>query len=237
MEFENSFDLQAPIDETWRTLLDVERVAPCMPGAEVLGREDGAYQVAVKVKIGPMAMKYKGRVEVVEEDEAGHRAVMRANAREARGQGTAAADIVMTLAEEGATTHCAMHTDVKLSGKAAAMGQGVIRDVSAQLIAQFAENLAEMMGAGGEAAATPPAGQGAAGEPAPPEAARGPAAAGPAAAPKPPPGAQGGSLEAGALMAKVVASRLENPRTLLLVATGFGAIFLVIGFLIGRLAS
>ncbi len=230
MEFENSFDLQAPIDDVWGTLLDVERVAPCMPGAEVLGRdEDGAYRVAVKVKVGPMAMKYKGRVEIVEEDEAAHRAVMRADAKEARGQGTAAAEIEMTLAQQGETTSCAMHTDVKLSGKAAAMGQGVIRDVSAQLIAQFAENLRAMMGAG-EAPAAEAAGEGAA--EAPPAAAAG-AGERPASAPP----EEGASLEAGALMAKVIAGRLENPRTLTLTAAGFGLVCLAIGFAIGRLTS
>lgn len=232
MLFDNSFELEAPIDEVWQTLLDVERVAPCMPGAEVLARDDdGSYQVAVKVKVGPMSMKYRGRVEIVEQEPELHRARMRANAKEARGQGTAAADIEMTLSQEGAVTHCTIHTDVKLSGKAAAMGQGVIRDVSAQLIADFARNLAAMMSSGApEAAASNGGGTSAAV----------PAEAAPAAEPAPRAGAaapagQGASLEAGALMARVIAGRLENPRTLALTATAYALLFLVIGLVIGWL--
>ncbi|MGD9736395.1 MAG: SRPBCC family protein [Solirubrobacterales bacterium] len=244
MLFENSFELEAPIDEVWRTLLDVERVAPCMPGAEVLGRTDeGAYRVAVKVKVGPMTMKYRGQVEIVEQDPEAHRAVMKANAKEARGQGTAAAEIEMTLSQDGPVTRCAMHTDVKLSGKAAAMGQGVIRDVSAALIADFARNLTTMMSSGAPAAAPTGGGTAVAEPPAPAataaaaeEQAPSPTEPPPDAAAPEPPASEPASLEAGALVARVVAGRLENPRTLLLAATGFGLFFLVIGFVIGWLA-
>ena len=102
MKFENTFAVDAPIDEVYAALLDVERVAPCVPGAEVLDKTgDDAYQVAIKVKVGPISMTYKGNVEVVERDDANHRAVMRARARETRGQGTADARVDMSLAEEG----------------------------------------------------------------------------------------------------------------------------------------
>src|SRR5215212_8310105 len=101
MEFENSFDVAAPIEEVWTTLLDVDRVAPCVPGAQVLERTgDNAYKVAIKVRVGPMSMQYRGDVEIVEQDPAAHRAVMRTRAREARGQGNADANVVMQLSEQ-----------------------------------------------------------------------------------------------------------------------------------------
>src|SRR3954465_1965871 len=102
MGFENTFEVDAPIDEVYAALLDVERVAPCVPGAEGLDQTgDDAYQVAIKVKVGPISMTYKGNVEIVDRDEANHRAVMRARARETRGQGTADARVNMTLTEQG----------------------------------------------------------------------------------------------------------------------------------------
>src|ERR671921_2686163 len=142
MKFENTFAVDAPIDEVYATLLDVERVAPCVPGAEVLEKTgDNAYQVAIKVRVGPISMTYRGNVEIVERDEANHRAVMRARARETRGQGTADARVTMTLTEEGADhTKGTMEADVQLAGRAAAMGRGVIQDVSAKIISTFSDN-------------------------------------------------------------------------------------------------
>src|ERR687885_2172831 len=98
MRFENHFDVDAPIDRVWATVLDVERVAPTVPGAQVLERTgDDAYKVAIKVKVGPMSMTYRGEVEITERDEAAHRAEMKARAKESRGQGTADADATMAL--------------------------------------------------------------------------------------------------------------------------------------------
>src|SRR5688572_18807133 len=127
MKFENSFDVNAPIDDVWSALLDVERVAPTVPGAQVLERTgDDAYKVAIKVKVGPMSMTYRGEVEITERDEAAHRAVMRARAKESRGQGTADADVTMVLSGANGRTSATVTTDVKLSGKVATMGQGVL---------------------------------------------------------------------------------------------------------------
>src|SRR4051812_48398683 len=98
MKFENSFDVDAPLETVWATVLDVERVAPTVPGASVLERtSDDSYKVAIKVKVGPMSMTYKGDVEIVDRDEEAHRAVMKARAKESRGQGTADADVTMVL--------------------------------------------------------------------------------------------------------------------------------------------
>ena len=170
MEFTNGFQVQAPIEEVWKLLLDLERIAPCMPGAQVIEQTaDDAYAIAVKVKIGPMTMNYKGDVEIVEKDAATHTATMRAKAKEARGQGTASADIVMSLTEEPGGTQASIVTNMKISGKAAAMGQGVIKDVAGALTDTFAKNLAGLVTPGDapsdavaeeapQAGATPPDG-------------------------------------------------------------------------------
>ena len=157
MRFENAFDVQAPVEEVWSTLLDVERVAPCMPGAEVLERTgEDSYRVAIKVRVGPIAMTYRGDVQIAERDDATHTATMRAKAREARGQGTADAHVQMSLAPLPDGTHATLETEVALSGRVAAMGQGVIADVSAKLVETFAANLAAMLAPDGAAAAPAP---------------------------------------------------------------------------------
>jgi carbon monoxide dehydrogenase subunit G len=225
MRFENEFVVQAPIDEVYAALLDVERVAPCMPGAEVSEKTgDDAYKVAIKVKVGPISMTYKGDVEIVERDDAARTATMRAKAKEARGQGTADAHVHMALSEEPDGTHGRIETDVQLSGRAAAMGRGVIADVSARLVDTFAANLATMLSgpapepaAASAAVATPPA---EAAAPAPPETAR--------RAP-----AQD-SLPVGDIVGGVVADRLSRPGARLAAGGISAMLLLVIGYLIGR---
>ena len=205
MRFENKFAVEAPQQEVWDALLDIERVAPCLPGAQVLERTgDDAYKVGIKVKLGPMSMHYKGEVEIVDKDAEHRRAVMSARAKEARGQGMADAQVEMSLAQEGAVTQGTLHADVKLSGKAAAMGQGVIEDVSDKLIETFAGNLEAMLSGGNGAAA----GEEAAGAPAPAEGR-------PAAAP-PSPGAAPvqDSLPVGAIAASIAKDRLRDPRAI-----------------------
>src|SRR5918994_2416027 len=146
MRFENRFDVDAPLERVWETVLDVDRVAPTVPGAQVLERTgDDAYKVAIKVKVGPMSMTYRGEVEVTERDEAAHRAVMKARAKESRGQGTADADVTMLLSGANGGTSATVTTDVQLSGKVATMGQGVLQDVSGRLVETFAKNLADML--------------------------------------------------------------------------------------------
>src|SRR5919112_3821106 len=155
MRFENRFDVAAPLEEVWAAVLDVERVAPTVPGAQVLERTgEDTYRVAIKVKVGPMSMTYRGEVEITDRDEAAHRAVMKARAKESRGQGTADADVTMELSGTDGRTSATVITDVELSGKVATMGQGVLQDVSGRLVQAFAQNLAAMLeGAQGEAAA------------------------------------------------------------------------------------
>jgi carbon monoxide dehydrogenase subunit G len=234
MEFENQFDVPAPIDEVYAALLDVQRVAPCVPGAEVLEQTgDDAYKVAIKVKVGPMSMTYTGDVEIVEKDEAAHRAVMRAKAREARGQGTVNSNVVMTLTGTDGRTQGTIATDVQLSGRVASMGRGIIQDVSARIVDQFSENLAAMLsGPAAEpapaAAAAPSAAAG--GGPAPSAAAGGPAPSAATPPPPPPKPAASAELSATGVAGAVVMGRLKEPKGLA-VALGLAAL---VGFLLGR---
>jgi carbon monoxide dehydrogenase subunit G len=158
MEFDNTFAVNAPIDEVWDAMLDVERVAPCMPGARVIEKTgENAYKVGIKVKLGPMSMTYTGNVEITEADAGAHRALMSASAKEARGQGTANATVELRLAQSNGRTEGTMHSEVAMSGRAAAMGQGVIGDVSAKMIETFAENLAQMLSGPAESPPSAPA--------------------------------------------------------------------------------
>src|SRR5829696_7230437 len=114
MEFQNEFDVKAPIEDVYSAMLDLERVAPAMPGAEVLEKTDeDHYKVAIKVKVGPISMQYKGDVEVVDKDPENHSAKLKVQAREARGQGTASADVDMRLDERGDGTHGQMTANVQ----------------------------------------------------------------------------------------------------------------------------
>ena len=224
MKFENTFTVQAPPDEVLATLLDVERVAPCMPGAEVLERlDENAYKVGIKVRVGPISMTYRGEVQITERDETARTATMHAKAREARGQGTADAQVRMALTEENGGTRASLDTEVALSGRVAAMGQGVIAEVAGKLVETFAENLAAMLAPAAPASdpqTSPPTLDTVAHTPAPTRA----------------PAIPHSSLPVGKIAATVIAGRLANPRTLLVVGLSYAIVFLAIGFLIGRLA-
>jgi carbon monoxide dehydrogenase subunit G len=156
MEIKNEFDVKAPIDDVYKTLLDVERVAGAVPGASVIERKsDDAYVVGIRIRVGPITVQYRGDVEIVEKDEANHRAVLRVKAKETRGQGSADADATMTLTQNGETTHGDINVDAQIRGKVASMGQGAIQDVSNKLVGTFAKNLAKMLEGGGDAPAAP----------------------------------------------------------------------------------
>jgi uncharacterized protein len=186
MKLENEFTVPAPLEQAWAVLLDIERVAPCLPGATVEpGGPEGEYSGTMTLKLGPITSRYKGTVKIEEADESARRAVMRAQAKDARGQGTAAATITSTMQETPEGTRVTVETDMRVTGPAAQFGRGVMQDVSAKLMRQFADCLAAEMSATPAtdgAAQTAEAPQPAAGEPAP--AAPEPA---PAAAPPPPP--------------------------------------------------
>ena len=224
MRFENSFDVDAPVEQVWDALLDVERVAPTVPGAQVLERTgDDAYNVAIKVKVGPMSMTYRGEVEITERDASARRAVMKARAKESRGQGAADADVTMQLSASDGHTSATVTTDVKLSGKVATMGQGVLQDVSGRLVDTFAGNLKAML-AGGESSPTTEAQQPPSAQPTRAEEARG-AEPQPEAAREP-----ADALDLGGLGGAVVRERLRDPRAL----GGLGAAVALLCFWLGR---
>src|SRR4051794_840815 len=158
MKLENEFTVPASVEEAWAVLLDVPRVAPCLPGATVEpGGEDGEFKGAMKIKIGPITASYKGTVKIQEADEAAHRVAMRAQAKDARGQGTAAATITSTMEEVADGTKINVVTDMRVTGPAAQFGRGVMQDVSAKLMTRFAECLAEQMQGDATPAAEEPA--------------------------------------------------------------------------------
>ena len=152
MKINNEFTVGAPIQQAWETMLNLERIAPCLPGAAIQEEKgDGEYDGTMKVKIGPITANYKGTVKFEEVDEENHRAVLQATGRDARGQGTASATITSTLQEEGEGTKVSVETDMKLTGRAAQFGRGIAQDVATKMLGQFASCLeAEITGGPGE---------------------------------------------------------------------------------------
>jgi carbon monoxide dehydrogenase subunit G len=138
VELDHSFTTGKPIDETWDAILDLERLVPCVEGGKVLERTgDDSVRAEIKVKMGAMSMTYTGTVEVVERDDAEHRAVMRVKSREAGGQGYANADVTFAVSDGGGT----IHTAAQITGKAASMGEGVVVSVLDALINDFTGKL------------------------------------------------------------------------------------------------
>lgn len=138
MELTNTFTVGVPVDEAWRVLTDIERIAPCMPGAQLTEVEGDEYRGTIKVKVGPITAQYRGAARFKERDDAAHRAVIVAEGRDTRGQGTASAEITATLTgTDDGGTRVEVHTDLTVTGKVAQFGRGVLADVSAKLLDQF----------------------------------------------------------------------------------------------------
>jgi uncharacterized protein len=211
MKLEQAFEVQAPIERVWEALIDLERVAPCLPGATITDRdEDGTYHGEFKVKLGPTTASYRGTVQVQEADEAARRATLKAKGTDKRGQGGANATIVNTLTSDGGgTTRVEAVTDFTITGRLARFGRGgMIEDISNRLMRDFASCLQSRIASepapSGEAVATgeePPESVATADDP--------PAPAPPTrAAPPPPPPApakpiSGFSLFLGALLDRI----------------------------------
>jgi len=211
----------------WDTLMDFERVAGCLPGARILNKlSDDAYQVGMTVKLGPVTMQYKGLLNVIERNAPEHRAVLGGKAQETRGQGTAEATVTLVLAEDGAATRGSVSADLALSGKAAAMGKGVIGSVTEQMMSLFAKNLQAMLTEAAPPAQEAPAGPTPAAVPGPtpapvpasapePVPVPVPAAAAPEPVPVPVPvsaaAAPDGSLDALSLAKGIAAEQLASP--------------------------
>ncbi len=148
MKMEQSFEVQAPLAQVWDALIDLERVAPCLPGASITGHdEDGTYHGTFSVKLGPMTASYNGSVKIDEVDEAAHRATLKARGTDKRGQGGASATIVNTLSERDGGTHVDAVTDFNITGRLAQFGRGgIMEDVSNRLMRDFATCLSSRLG-------------------------------------------------------------------------------------------
>ena len=155
MELVNEFRVPVPATTAWTVLTDVQRVAPCIPGAQLLSVDGDDFTGAVKVKIGPITVSYQGEATFTEKDESAQRVVIRANGKETRGSGNAAALVTAQLKDEGDVTGVVITTDLTISGKAAQFGRGVLADVAGNLIAQFARRLeADLQGGAAEQTTT-----------------------------------------------------------------------------------
>lgn len=153
MKLENEFTVPVPVEDAWKVLLDVERVAPCMPGATLLTVDGDDFTGTVKVKVGPIQVTYRGKARFASRDDATHTAVIEASGKEARGSGTAAATVTTSLYDNGDTTRVRVETDLNITGRPAQFGRGVMSEVAAKLIDQFAACLAEEVRGGGAAPA------------------------------------------------------------------------------------
>ena len=142
MKIENSFTIDAPVEQAWAMLTDIPGIAPCLPGAKLTDEADGVYSGSVKIKVGPVTAEYRGSAEFVERDDENHRAVIDGKGRDSRGAGNAQALITAEMHDEGGDqTRVDISTDLKITGKVAQFGRGVMQDVSEKLLGQFADCL------------------------------------------------------------------------------------------------
>jgi carbon monoxide dehydrogenase subunit G len=157
MELEHSFTVPVPVDQAWDVLLDVERVAPCMPGATLDSVDGDGIKGRIKVKVGPISMTYAGTARFTEQNRDAGVITMEAAGKETRGSGTAAATVRSELHGKDGQTEVTVHTSLNVTGRPAQFGRGVMADVSAKLIGIFATNLAAMLTAGNDPAPEPAA--------------------------------------------------------------------------------
>jgi len=176
MRIEDSFEVPLPVAQAWPLLMDIERIAPCLPGAQLQEIEGDTYRGTVKVKVGPITAQYKGSARFEHRDDEACTARVVASGRETRGQGNASATIDLAATAAGAGTRVAVTADLSLTGRVAQLGRGALAEVSSKLLAQFVENLERDLG-------TPAlAGEGGASEGDGPEAGAGPVSPEPAGA-------------------------------------------------------
>jgi len=146
MDLHHEFTVNVPVDEAWRVLTDLERIAPCLPGAQLTEVEGETYRGQVKVKVGPILAQFKGQASFVSRDDAAHTATLKGEGRDTTGKGNASAMITAELTAVDATsTRCVVNTDLSISGKVAQFGRGALADVSDKLLAQFVENLNQLI--------------------------------------------------------------------------------------------
>jgi uncharacterized protein len=163
MELDNSFTVPVPPDQAWDVLLDVKRIAPCMPGATVDEVEGDVVNGRIKIKVGPVSLTYKGTAKFIERDPEAHLVVLEASGKETRGAGTASATVRASMVPDasGSGTEVTMHTSMNVTGRPAQFGRGVMVEVGGKLVEQFASNLAQLIaGDTGGASAVPAAAAG-----------------------------------------------------------------------------
>jgi carbon monoxide dehydrogenase subunit G len=210
MKFSDSFEVPVNVATTWEALTDIERVYPCLPGAELTGLEDGAFHGLVTLKLGPITASYKGSAFFESLDEENRKLVIRAEGRDRHGQGSARARIEASLQEDGADgTKVVMANEVDITGKAAQFGRGIITDVSKEIMGQFAANLRETLVSPPGEAADSGASAGGGGPAAPAE---------PAASAQP--------IGVASLAGKVIMNRLRDPRVMAGLAAGLAILVL-----------
>jgi uncharacterized protein len=216
MRMEQTFDVAAPLAEVWAALQDLERVAPCLPGAAITGHdEDGTYHGTFTVKLGPVTASYNGTIRIEDIDEASHRATLKAHGSDKRGQGGANATIVNTLSEHDGGTRVEAATDFSITGRLAQFGRGgIMEDVSNRLLHDFATCLSTRLAeSGAPVAAVPSGAEIAAGEAAPEEvaaAATTPASTPPPVATPPPTAPAAQPVKGGSLFLSVLWERIKR---------------------------
>jgi len=155
MDLNHQFTVNVPIAEAWVILTDLERIAPCLPGAQLTEVEGDTYRGQVKIKVGPILAQFKGQASFVSRDDVAHKATLKGEGRDTTGKGNASALITAELTSVSPTsTTCTVHTDLTISGKVAQFGRGALADVSDKLLAQFSENLNQLI-TGAPAPSTP----------------------------------------------------------------------------------
>jgi carbon monoxide dehydrogenase subunit G len=148
MDLNHEFVVNVPVAEAWAILTDLERIAPCLPGAQLTEVEGDTYRGQVKIKVGPILAQFKGQASFVSRDDVAHKATLKGEGRDTTGKGNASAMITAELTSVTPTsTKCTVHTDLSISGKVAQFGRGALADVSDKLLAQFSENLNQLISA------------------------------------------------------------------------------------------
>jgi uncharacterized protein len=146
MLIENEFQVAAPLEQVWKHMQDVPRIAPCMPGAELTDVDGDVYKGKVTTKMGPVSMKFSGTAQIVERDEANKRIVMNASGSEEKGKGQATMKVTSTMVSAGSGTKVKVAQDLQLSGAAAQFGRGMIQDVTSVIMSSFAKCIADDIG-------------------------------------------------------------------------------------------
>jgi carbon monoxide dehydrogenase subunit G len=153
MELDHEFTVPVPVDRAWQVLLDVERIAPCMPGATLDAADGDEFTGRLKVRLGAMTVTYRGTARIASREEEAHAVTIEASGKEARGSGTASATVQARLHEDDGRTRVTVHTKLNVTGRPAQFGRGILAEVGGKLIGRFADNLAAEL-ASGETATT-----------------------------------------------------------------------------------